>query len=853
MRQHAAWRSAAALVLTAALCAAMLSVLSSEARASTLFSDDFESYSDFPASPWVNASGNGSWGIAVEEGSQVARQHSTASGTYILTTGDPGVGNYRAAAAVRIDSTSVRNGLVARYRDGNNFYFLILYNGEVRLNAKVSGSTTVLDTAPFAADPSVYHRLELEVDGSGLRGYVDGTLLVQGTEPELSGGAFGFYSNGAVSYDDVLVTAEGPGPEPTPTITPTPTADPSPTRPGHPPTPGSCNQLPVADVAASDHDGNVPPNATDYDLQTRWSAEGNGQWIQFDLVAARTLCHVEIAFYRGDERRAEFAVQASANGHTWTTVFDGRSSGDTEGFEVIDIDDQVGRHLRIVGYGNTQNAWNSISEVRIHGGVAIESSPTATPTDPPDPTATPTDPTPSPTPTDTDPPGDGRTINVSTSAELTSALTSAVAGDRIVLANGGYSMSKVTGRHGTAEAPIVVEAAERSGAVVTEGQLEILDSSYLTIAGLSWRNSSTLKIDGSHHVRLTRNHFRLAEQGSLKWVIIQGEGSHHNRIDHNLFEDKQELGNFITIDGSATQQSQFDRIDHNHFRDIGPRAQNEMEAIRVGWSALSRSSGYTLVEHNLFENADGDPEIVSVKSSDNIVRYNTFRTSQGVLSARHGDRNRFDGNFFLGEGKPGTGGIRLYGSDHVVVNNYFEGLTGSGYDAALQIDGGDIDTSGALSAHWRVYRATVAFNTFVDNASTIEIGTNYPLPPVDSMVAYNLLTGTDGALIAENSYPVNMTYVGNIAHPTGSATVGITAGPEEVRVADPLLVAAAGLWRLGGDSPAIGAAGVGLDVVTDDMDGHDRTAPMDVGADEYSPEPPVRGPLTASQVGPDAL
>jgi hypothetical protein len=402
---------------------------------------------------------------------------------------------------------------------------------------------------------------------------------------------------------------------------------------------------------------------------------------------------------------------------------------------------------------------------------------------------------------------------------------------------------------GTPEAPIVVEAAEHGGAVISGGQLEILSSSHITVAGLSWRNSNTLKIDGSHHVRLTRNHFRLTERSSLKWIIIQGEDSHHNRIDHNLFEDKQELGNFITIDGSATQQSQYDRIDHNHFRNIGPRAQNEMEAVRIGWSQISKSSGHTVLEHNLFENADGDPEIVSVKSSDNIVRYNTFRTSQGVLSARHGDRNRFEGNFFLGEGKQGTGGIRLYGSDHVVVNNYFEGLTGTGYDAALQIDGGDVDTSGALSSHWRVYRATVAFNTFVDNAATIEIGTNYPLAPVDTVVAYNVMTGTDGPLINENREPVNMTYLGNIAHPTGSATVGIPADPEQVRVVDPRLIRTSNLWRLDGDSPAIGAAGTGRHLVTDDMDGHERTVPMDVGADEYSTQPPLRGPLTAAEVG----
>ncbi|MCT2587180.1 chondroitinase-B domain-containing protein [Actinophytocola gossypii] len=442
-------------------------------------------------------------------------------------------------------------------------------------------------------------------------------------------------------------------------------------------------------------------------------------------------------------------------------------------------------------------------------------------------------------------------IRVGDSDELAAALAGAVAGDRIVLADGDYEIGEVSDRHGTESAPIVVVAENRGEAVVSDGQLEVLDSSYVTFEGLQWTNSDTLKITGSNHVRLTRNHFRLTEEESLKWVIIQGENSHHNRIDHNLFEDKHELGNFITIDGSETEQSQYDRIDHNHFRDIGPRAENEMEAIRVGQSAISESDGHTIIESNLFENCDGDPEIVSVKSNDNVVRYNTFLTSQGTLTQRHGNRGRFYGNFFLGGGKEGTGGIRLYGQDHLVYNNHFEGLTGSGYDAALQVDGGDVDTDGALSAHFRVYRATIVHNTFVDNVSNIEIGANYDLAPVDSVIADNVVTGGEGKLFNELMTPENMTYAGNIAWPTGSATVGDVPS-DGVEVADPLLVQDDPVHRIGADSPAVDAGTGDHDVVTDDMDGQARTGTPDTGADEHSTAPVTRGPLTAADVGPDA-
>ncbi|MEV8443931.1 polysaccharide lyase 6 family protein [Actinosynnema sp. NPDC051121] len=448
--------------------------------------------------------------------------------------------------------------------------------------------------------------------------------------------------------------------------------------------------------------------------------------------------------------------------------------------------------------------------------------------------------------------GVDRTVHVTDSDRLRHALADARAGDRIVVADGRYAIGGMTGRNGTAAKPITVVAAHRGRAVVEDGQLEVANSSHVTFEGLEWTNRSTLKITGSNHVRLTRNHFRLTEEAQLSWVLVQGGNSHHNRIDHNLFEHKRQLGNFITIEGSETRQSQHDLVDHNHFRDIGPRADNEMEAIRVGRSTISRSSGFTVVQSNLFENCDGDPEIVSVKSNDNTVRYNTFRASQGTLSHRHGNRGSFHGNFFLGEGKAGTGGIRLYGEDHKVYNNHFEGLTGSGYDAALQIDGGDVDVSGALNAHWRVYRATVVNNTFVDNTSNIEVGANYTFPPVDSTIADNVVTGGRGKLFNELKTPVDSTYAGNLAWPTGTATVGLTAPSEAVRTADPLLIRVGPVHRLGAGSPAIDAGTGHHPFVTDDMDGQPRVGLTDVGADEWSTAAVVRGPLRASDVGPNA-
>jgi unsaturated chondroitin disaccharide hydrolase len=125
--------------------------------------------------------------------------------------------------------------------------------------------------------------------------------------------------------------------------------------------------LPVAAVTASAHDGNVPQNTLDNNLNTRWSAQGDGQWIRFDLGATKTVSQLAAAWYLGNTRTAQFDVQTSSTGTTWTTRFTGVSSGTTTQSERYDFPDVAARYVRILGHGNSQNTWNSITEVDIYG------------------------------------------------------------------------------------------------------------------------------------------------------------------------------------------------------------------------------------------------------------------------------------------------------------------------------------------------------------------------------------------------------------------------------------------------------------------------------------------------------
>jgi endoglucanase len=128
---------------------------------------------------------------------------------------------------------------------------------------------------------------------------------------------------------------------------------------------------PCPAVIASADDGNVAANVLDNDLNTRWSASGDGQWIQFCLSSVSSISGVQIAFFKGNERQSIFDVLVSSDASTWSTAASGlRSSGTSLALQTFTFPAVTGKYVRIVGHGNTLNLWNSYTEVRINSAVA---------------------------------------------------------------------------------------------------------------------------------------------------------------------------------------------------------------------------------------------------------------------------------------------------------------------------------------------------------------------------------------------------------------------------------------------------------------------------------------------------
>jgi poly(beta-D-mannuronate) lyase len=429
-----------------------------------------------------------------------------------------------------------------------------------------------------------------------------------------------------------------------------------------------------------------------------------------------------------------------------------------------------------------------------------------------------------------------RPVAASSAAQLSTALTQARPGDRIELSDGVVAGGTIRIKaSGTAAAPITIAAQHAGGAELRAGTtFDLAGSSHVTIEGFHF-NGATLDLPPSAFaVRVTRSTFT---GGATDSVTVSTDDA---EIDHNTFRNKTSQSVYLQITGPGAGIAKRTRVHHNYFFNHSFSGENGGESIRIGYSHKQHQQAFAVIENNLFERANGDPEAISVKSSDNIIRYNTLRDGRGEITLRHGWRNRVEGNYILG----GVSGIRFYGNDHVIINNVIQNNTGQ----SINVGGGDIrDDTTSTTSHEAADRCLVAFNTLVGNqGGLIAVGPAYALAPDRITLVNNISVGT--GTLTTITKGTNLTWQGNIVF---RGTPGMPASG--YRLVDPRLAAGTGgLNRLQTGSPAIDTSVGSYPQVTLDMDGVARTGAKDVGADEFSATGTQRRPLLPADVGPSA-
>jgi hypothetical protein len=126
--------------------------------------------------------------------------------------------------------------------------------------------------------------------------------------------------------------------------------------------------LPIGGVTASGNQAGYPPsNAIDNSLSTRWSNSGFGSWIRADFGTTKNICSIDIAWWKGNERRYSFAIATSTDGTTFTTKFTGISSGTTLNSEKYIFSSTNARFVKVTVNGNTVNNYAHITELDVFG------------------------------------------------------------------------------------------------------------------------------------------------------------------------------------------------------------------------------------------------------------------------------------------------------------------------------------------------------------------------------------------------------------------------------------------------------------------------------------------------------
>lgn len=267
------------------------------------------------------------------------------------------------------------------------------------------------------------------------------------------------------------------------------------------------------------------------------------------------------------------------------------------------------------------------------------------------------------------------TIIANNTEELRQAIEKLIPGTCILLEDGQYPNVNLTIKtKASTDRPIILKAKN-------PGQVQFTGDFHWTISG------NHIAISGIHFTKGTR-------KAANDLILDKGQYNEYNNCKFNNLNDV--TGTFIKLEGQYTSVEQceftgkttaasyinmdvpaeggcYHHIRHNYFsRPL--LGQNGGSAMRVGHGSMAMHHAYITIEENLFENCDGESEIVSVKSSRNYIRNNTFRSCKGAFSLRQGRGSIFEGNFFIGDGKKQCGGLTIRGRDHFVFNNYFYNL-----------------------------------------------------------------------------------------------------------------------------------------------------------------------------------
>ncbi|MBQ6795724.1 MAG: discoidin domain-containing protein [Clostridia bacterium] len=105
----------------------------------------------------------------------------------------------------------------------------------------------------------------------------------------------------------------------------------------------------------------------DGSLATRWASQGAAS-ATLDLGSVKPVTNIKVAVWKPSERSTNYAIEVSADGKNYNSIFNGGSSGAT--YDSYDVNDSI-RYVRINPNGTSAGDWASILEVEVWNGTAV--------------------------------------------------------------------------------------------------------------------------------------------------------------------------------------------------------------------------------------------------------------------------------------------------------------------------------------------------------------------------------------------------------------------------------------------------------------------------------------------------
>lgn len=184
------------------------------ANSERLFSDNFE---DGNTVGWTSVTGG--WAVATDGANKLLSSGAQATTSLITTGSGNSWTDYAYEARVKLPIANANAGIVFRVQDANNYYMYRINssNNMLELYKSVAGQLTLAASTPFNAQEKQWYTVKAVVQGNAIKGYVDGRLMTEWTNPvtELTAGGVGFRTTSAYAHvDDALVStlAEITGP-----------------------------------------------------------------------------------------------------------------------------------------------------------------------------------------------------------------------------------------------------------------------------------------------------------------------------------------------------------------------------------------------------------------------------------------------------------------------------------------------------------------------------------------------------------------------------------------------------------------------------------------------------------------